>query len=421
MFRAAVESAHPARLLPRAWPKRSHRARLLLALGKAGPDMAAAACRIEHFRDALVLGPSERLHAVTLPDDVRRIEVDHPLPTMRNVEAANRVAAFAGSIPFEESLVVCLSGGASAHLAWPVPGVSLHDLRTISDTLLRAGADIAELNCVRKHLEMLKGGRLAQRCTAGDICVLTLSDVEGNRQDVIASGPFSPDSTTFAHALHILERYDALLCAPDATRHLQSGVEGRHADTPKPGDAAFANVRTMIVGSNSTARIAAEERAQLHGLDLAESPLPAFLTGQARDIAGAFVTDAVRLAAEARARGRSCVLVRGGEATVHVGAARGRGGRCQELALAAATLLDGRKGITIGALATDGVDGPTSAAGAIVDGRTLSRAGDLGVDPLRALVEHDSATFFECVGGQVYTGPTGTNVNDLIVAVIAHD
>ncbi len=421
LLRAGVESALPRVVMPRRWPTDLSGPLALLAVGKASADMAAEACRVAEFSSGLVIGVEERLASVALPTGIARLAADHPLPTERNVEAARAARRFVGELNGETTLVACLSGGASAHLCLPVAGVSLHDLRSLTEALLRAGATIEELNTVRKHAEEAKGGRLASACRAQRVEVLAISDVQGDRLEVIGSGPFAPDPSTFADALGVLEARRVLDVAPAITRHLERGSAGEAGETPKAGDACFSRVRSRIVASNTGAREAVRLAAEARGLAVTPSTLPEYLTGEARDVAGRLVVDMASAWERARSQRRRQVMVWGGEPTVTVGASGGRGGRCSEVALACAVLLDGRRGVTFGALATDGADGNSGAAGAVVDGWTASRALAAGHDPLLALAKHDSGGLFAATGGQLVTGPTGTNVNDLFVAFIEPD
>jgi hydroxypyruvate reductase/glycerate 2-kinase len=345
----------------------------------------------------------------------RIIEAGHPIPDhngLRGTEEAIRLLEEADA----ETVVVCLiSGGGSALLVSPADGLTLDDKMTVTGQLLRAGADIYDLNTVRKHLSRVKGGRLAGIAYPASIVSLVLSDVVGDRLDVIASGPTAPDSSTYHDALGVLKKYDLLHVAPPAVvALLRSGSGGMFPDTPKEGSHVFERVRNIIVGSNRMALDAARARAGSYGLtaDIIASDL----TGEARE-AGRWLA---LKAGEARASSglrRPCCLISGGETTVTV-KGNGLGGRNMELALSFAVEIDGIEGISLLSAGTDGTDGPTDAAGAFVDGRTLSRARAMGLDPARYLEENDSYHFFRKMDELFLTGPTGTNVMDIQIMVI---
>jgi hydroxypyruvate reductase len=309
-----------------------------------------------------------------------------------------------------------LSGGASALTPAPVAGLTLADLQITTDQLLRAGATIGELNAVRKHLDRLKGGQLARLVAPAPVAALILSDVVGDPLDVIASGPTAPDPTTYAMAWQILEQRGVQTQLPAAVRaHLQRGREGMLPETPKPGDPLFARVTNTLVGSNRLAALAAVTAAEQLGYRALL--LTTFVEGEAREVARV----AAALAKGVRQHGdplpAPACLVWGGETTVTV-RGHGRGGRNQELALAAALALEGLPGVALMALATDGTDGPTDAAGALVDGTTIGAARSLGLDPVAALANNDAYPLLEAVGALLLTGPTGTNVNDLLVVLV---
>jgi hydroxypyruvate reductase/glycerate 2-kinase len=314
-----------------------------------------------------------------------------------------------------KDLVVCLvSGGGSA--LWPLPAgaVTLADKRRITELLHRSGADIGEMNAVRKHLSQVKGGGLV-RATRARIVSLLVSDVVGDPLDVIASGPTAPDPSTYADALDVLRRYDLLRNAPPrVVAHLRAGERGEHPETlsrPSP------RVHHEILGNNRVALDAAARAARALGFRVLD--LGPFLEGESREV-GTVLAGIARGVREVPPPGRGpvCVLS-GGETTVRLGPRPGKGGRNQELVLAALVHLDGKlEGITILSGGTDGEDGPTDAAGAIADARLAARARRRGLDPVRALEAHDAYPFFEAAGGLLRSGPTGTNVMDLRVLLV---
>jgi glycerate-2-kinase len=378
---------------------------VVLAVGKAAAAMAVAVESVAGDRIAAGLAVTKDGHGAPLAR-MRLLETAHPVPDARCERAAREAAALVEAARREDVLLVLLSGGASSLLACPAPGLCLADLAATTSALLAAGAEIGELNCVRKHLGAVAGGRLAQRAASERIELLVVSDVPGDRIDVIGSGPFSPDPTRYQDALAALERRGLPARLPErVVAHLRAGAEGRVPETPKPGDPTLARVRVSLLANNDTARRAALEAAGAlgaRGIDLG-----AVLSGEA-------ATAGSRLAGLARAlrHGGPVCLVAGGETAVTV-RGPGRGGRSQELALAAALGLRGETRATLLAAGTDGSDGPTEAAGAFADGATLARAGRLGLDARSALARNDSGGFFAAEGGLFVTGPTRTNVMDL--------
>jgi hydroxypyruvate reductase len=312
----------------------------------------------------------------------------------------------------EDDLVICLiSGGGSALLVSPVPGISLSELQVLTKVLLAGGASIDEINTLRKHLEQLKGGGLARLACPASLITLILSDVVGDPLDVIASGPTVPDPTTFADAWNILERYNLVDRIPSPlVHHLQNGCRGKLPDTPKPGDPLFNKIQNVIIGNNRQAAVAAIHQAEVEGLNC--MLLTTYLQGEARQ-AGRFLAAIARQVVESGAPiPRPACIVAGGETTVTL-IGDGLGGRNQELALAAVSDLAGQDQIALIALATDGGDGPTDAAGAIVTGRTLERARAIGLEPAHFLANNDAYHFFDPLGDLIRTGPTQTNVTDL--------
>jgi hydroxypyruvate reductase len=384
----------------------------IIAVGKAAGAMLAAA-------EDLVGQPYEFVAVEPVGTARPRMyTADHPLPTERNIEAASRVLAAAREWADPrgrfDSIVVLVSGGASALLTLPDGPLTLMDVRAVTAELLRAGAPIEDLNAVRKHIERLKGGRLAALCAPIALRVFALSDVRGDRLDVIGSGPCSPDPSTFADAVGVIDKYGARHASEAVARFLEEGARGERPETPKPGDRVFGRVSHSVVGNNHTAIRAAE--AALTGLGF---PILSRLS----DVQGEAADAGRQLAAWANSdRRRPAAAVLGGETTVEVGPAAGRGGRNLEAALAGAIDLAGTPGAVIATLATDGVDGPTDAAGAVVTGSTVDDGRALGMSASEYLARHDSYTFFETLDKAgirhlIRTGPTGTNVNDIAVAL----
>jgi glycerate 2-kinase len=393
---------------------------IAVGAGKATEPMARAVEEVlgNHISGGLIVvktghtGPLRK---------IRQVEASHPLPDesgMRGTADIIDLMKYAD----EKTLVLCLlSGGASALLVAPAEGITLKDKQEVTDLLLKAGATIDELNTVRKHLSTVKGGRLARAAYPATIVTLVLSDVIGDRLDVIASGPTVPDRSTFSDAVNVVERYGLRKDTPPrAMHHLDEGAAGSVADTPKEDEPCFRKSAVVIIGNLDRALGAAKRTADMLGYDT--QIVASGLRGEAREAARFLATQAqVKEAWMPGSRPR-CLLF-GGETTVIVKGG-GIGGRNQELALAFAKEIDGLEGVTLLSAGTDGSDGPTDAAGAIVDGRTAGRARSFGIDPVHYLNYNDSYTFFQrydaLSGGQshVMTGPTGTNVMDIQIMLV---
>ncbi|HYO48912.1 MAG TPA: glycerate kinase [Chloroflexia bacterium] len=392
----------------------------VLGAGKAGAAMSRAAEEAfgERIAGGLVLVKDG--HGMPGGEQLERIELveaSHPIPDRRGVGATGRLLEIADSAG-EDDLVVCLiSGGGSALLTAPAKGISLEDVQATTQLLLRAGATINELNAVRKHLSQVAGGLLARRAAPAEVLSLILSDVTGSPLDVIASGPTAPDSTTYANALVVLERYDLAGKVPHAVLdRMRLGAEGTLPETPKPGDTLFERVSNHIVASNVIAVEAAASRAEEMGFDT--SIMSTYVEGEAREVGKVLAGIAKEVAAYGRpVRRPGCVLF-GGETTVTVRGS-GVGGRNTELALSAAIELEGMgPDIVVASLATDGGDGTSPSAGAIADGTAIARATALGHDAQAALASNDSYTFWAALGDAIITGPTGTNVNDVMAVFV---
>jgi glycerate 2-kinase len=341
---------------------------------------------------------------------VEVVEAAHPVPDERGARAAARIHALLKSAGARDLVIAVLSGGGSALLPAPAAGISLAELGQTTNRLLRAGATINQLNAVRKHLSLVQGGRLAVAAAPATVLVLAVSDVLGNPLDVIASGPFAPDPSSFEDALAVLAGFDLLDSVPEAVvEHLRAGARGEFADTPGAGDPAFARVRHVIVADLPVAAAAAARQARQEGFRVRAESLQ--IEGEAREFAVDLAAAARALAADAPPQ----MTIYGGETTVTV-RGDGRGGRCQEIALAAALGIEGVTGIGILAAGTDGTDGPTDAAGALVDGDSIARGQAAGLDARAMLEDNDSYDFLKASGDLLITGPTGTNVNDLMIA-----
>jgi glycerate 2-kinase len=352
-------------------------------------------------------------HAVPTTRIVLR-EAAHPLPDARGVAATAELLGWLGGLGPDDLVLLLLSGGGSALLERPAAGLDLAALQTTTDLLLRAGASIGELNAVRKHLSAVKGGGLARAAGGASVLALVLSDVVGSPLDVIASGPAAPDPSTFADACAVLDRYALWERVPPAVAaHLRAGRGGAVPETPKPGAPELARVRHVIVGDNAQAAVAAVAQARALGLEALL--LSTYVEGEAREVGRVLAALARELAQRGGPLPRPACLVLGGETTVTV-RGDGRGGRNQEVALGAAAGLAGLADVLVLAAATDGGDGPTDAAGAWVDGTTLARAAARGLAPDAFLANNDAYHFFAPLGDLLISGPTLTNVNDLMFA-----
>ncbi len=411
----------------------------VLAFGKAAPAMTAGAIDELEERVGGVLVVSPESGRAQLPCESERLGIrwlpsDHPVPSERGERAACSVETFCSSS--RDDLLVLVSGGGSALLPAPAEGVSLTEKSATASLLMEAGASIDELNVVRKHLSRLKGGQMTRHLRPrlqahSKVLVLVLSDVVGDDLSVVASGPLVGDPSTFADALDVLERRACLERVPVRVRQrLEAGARGDILDTPSPGSEELAGVEHLIVGGNEIARTAAAVKVRGDWPKVVDVDVP--LSGEARAAAGALVLQvAERLGAITRsgtqtgpvARREPLALVAGGETTVTVRGS-GRGGRNLELSLAfalEAERLDlGRPWVLLSA-GTDGVDGPTPAAGGLVDSETLERVRRAGLDPTAALDDNDSYSVLDRVGDTLVTGPTGTNVADLVICLVGLD
>ena len=384
----------------------------LIALGggKAAAVVAAALEAVlgDHLDSGIVVTDS--------PRSTERVDVlagTHPIPDERGVENTRRLLDTAAAADDSTLLVGVITGGGSALMAAPAAGISLADLRSTTDALLDSGATIDEINAVRKHCSAIKGGRLAAATQPADVCVLVVSDVVGNDLATIASGPLVGDPTTYADARAVIDRYD--LNVPAAvTDRLARGDAGKIDETPAPGGSVFEGVTTAIIGDGLTAVRAAADRAAAAGFN--PLVLSSRIRGEAREAAKTQVAIAEGIAATGDPLDPPAVVVSGGETTVTVDG-EGVGGPNQEFALSAALELaagdDAAPETVVAAVDTDGVDGPTDAAGAIVDGETVSVQ-----EGRHALADNDATTALRAADAVITTGPTGTNVNDLRVVVV---
>jgi glycerate 2-kinase len=389
----------------------------VVGFGKAGAAMAHAIELI--CGDKIVQGLVCVKYGHGMPlalESIQLHEAGHPLPDANSIRGAEKILAVLDEANADDLVICLISGGGSAILELPAPGVSLEDMRATTDALLRSGATINELNTVRKHISQVKGGQLARRAHGAHFISLILSDVIGSPLDTIASGPTAPDSTTFADALDVIElRNVRSQLPPSIVHHIERGVRGEIAETPKPEDPIFLRVQNVIIADNERACQAAMETARLGGFNTVL--LTSYLQGEAREVAKMFAAIAKEIAQSNQPVPRPACVIAGGETTVTV-RGKGKGGRNQELALAAAIEIAGMENVVVLSGGTDGSDGPTDAAGAIADGSTRERAAARGLDARDYLSNDDAYHFFQPLDDLIITGPTNTNVNDVMIVLV---
>jgi hydroxypyruvate reductase len=375
---------------------------VLVAIGKAAWRMAKAAHEIvgDKIKSGVVI--TKYHHSQGKIGDLKIFEAGHPVPDENTIKASSEALKMVSNLSPEDTVLFLVSGGGSALFEVPQEGVTLEDLTGVTNQLLRSGADIVEINTIRKRLSAVKGGRFALLCKPAKVLALVLSDVLGDRLDSIASGPAYPDSTTWEDAIRIIQKYGIQL-RPELLKVLKN-------ETPKSLD----NVETEIIGSVSRVCEVAAERAKMLGYE--PMIFTTTLDCEARE-AGSFIAAIIReVVTSSRPLKKPCALIFGGETVVHV-RGNGKGGRNQELALAAATKIEGLREVVIASVGTDGTDGPTDAAGGIADGNTAQKLKKKGINIESALANNDSYHALDAVGSLIKTGPTGTNVNDLIIAL----
>jgi len=416
MFEKAIAAAHPSVCLPPLLPEPPASGRLiLLAAGKAAGSMIETAER--HYLEAKRV-PRERLSGIAVARHgygrptkvIDMIEAGHPVPDEASLNSAARALQLAQSATANDLVLVLMSGGASANWIAPAPGLALAEKQAVTRALLRSGANIGEINTVRKHLSRIKGGRLARAASPACLVTLAISDVPGDDPDTIGSGPTVPDRSTLADARAVIARFK--LDLPDSVHRALNDPAN---ESPKPGDPAFANAQFRLAARPVDAFEAAQAAVRAAGYECIF--LGANLEGEAREVAA----DQAQIAKTLRAEGRRAVILSGGELTVTI-RGKGRGGPNQEYALALALALDGEKRIYALAGDTDGTDGGAGSAldpaGARVDGTTAARARALGLDPASFLADNNSTGFFGPLGDLLTPGPTFTNVNDFRAILI---
>ncbi|HSB81735.1 MAG TPA: glycerate kinase [Candidatus Methylomirabilis sp.] len=388
---------------------------VVVGLGKAGASMAAAVEQI--LGDRITRGVVVTKYGHVQPTKrIRLHEAGHPVPDDAGIAGAQAILDEVRGLGADDLVLVLISGGGSALTPAPVEGISLAEKQALTKALLACGADIREMNTLRKHVSRIKGGQLARAASPARVFTLILSDIVGDPLDAIASGPTVPDPTTYADALAILDKYRIRGEIPPSIRtHLEAGARGEFAETPKPNDPLFGRVKSLMVASNIQALEAA--RTEARALGLTPMILSSFIEGETREIARMHAA----VAREVRASGNPvrppvCIIT-GGETIVTL-RGKGKGGRNQEFALAAALDIAGLPDVVILSAGSDGTDGPTDAAGAIVDGETVARAVAQGLNPRASLEANDAYPFFQRLGDLIITGPTKTNVMDVRLVMV---
>jgi len=429
IFKAGVEAADPRRILSSSVSLRRNILKVgnreyplsrypRIFVGGAGKASAAMAANLEKILGSRITagwinvkyGHGKKLRRIQIQ------EAGHPLPDENGLKGAKEIGRMLGQLNPQDLVIFLISGGGSALMPYPIAGITLEEKQQVTNLLLRSGATIQEINAIRKHLSSLKGGGLARLVFPATLITLILSDVIGDPLDAIASGPTVPDPTTFQDCAELLSRYrlwDKI--PPPVAQHFQEGVQGKREETLKEGHPAFRNVYNLVVGNNFISMKAAEKRAKALGYH--PLILSSLIEGETREVAKAHAAIAKEMLLSGNPVSPPACILSGGETTVTL-TGDGKGGRNQEFVLAAALEVAGWKDIVILSAGTDGTDGPTDAAGAVADGRTIERAGQLGMPPRTFLQENNSYPFFANLKDLILTGPTGTNVMDLRIILV---
>ena len=402
LFDAALAAADPALTVPPHLPAPPARRTVVVGAGKASAAMARA---VEDNWDGDLSGLVVTRTGCAVPcDRIEIVEAAHPVPDTAGLQAAERILGLAKDLSADDLLLALISGGGSALLTLPAAGLTLEDKQAVNSALLRSGATIGEMNCVRKHLSAIKGGRLAAAASPAGIVSLLISDVPGDDPAVIASGPTVADPTTTEDALGVIEKF-----AIDVPPAVADALRSAAAETPKPGSPAFESTNTRIVARPQGSLEAAASKVEEMGWTAVI--LGDAIEGEARDVARQHATLALGTMETGKPAKPPAVLLSGGEVTVTL-KGKGRGGPNTEYLLALALALDGVVGIHALACDTDGIDGSEDNAGAVIGPKTLARARDLGLDAVKYLADNDAYGYFEALGDLVVSGPTLTNVND---------
>jgi glycerate 2-kinase len=409
MFDAAVGAAMPAQCVAQNLPAKPKGRTLVVGTGKASAAMAQA---LERSWDGPLAGLIVTRYGHAVPCQcIEIVEAAHPVPDDAGTKGARRMLDMMRGLTRDDLVIALISGGGSALLSLPAEGISVADKRAVNRALLKCGAPIADMNCVRKHLSAIKGGRLAAAAYPARVVSLVISDVPGDDLAAVGSGPTVADPTTFAEARAIIAKY-GIDAPPAVIRHLERGAD----ETPKPGDPRLQNVETKLIASPQKSLEAAAVIARKSGITpliLGDS-----LEGEAREVGIVMAGIALQVRRFGQPLASPCVIISGGETTVTV-QGTGAGGRNVEFLLSLALKLNGADNITAIAADTDGVDGAREVAGAFITPDTLARARALGIDPAKSLSNNDGHGFFASLGDQIITGPTLTNVNDFRAIFVA--
>ena len=421
LFRAAVTRALPLHNTAAYLPKAPKGRTVVIGAGKAGGSMAQAVEALWPLEAPLEGLVVTRYHHIPprpegLPQRIEIVEAAHPVPDAAGLAAAQRILALVQGLTADDLVLCLISGGGSALLTLPADGLTLEDKQRINKALLNSGANISEMNCIRKHLSRIKGGRLAAACAPARVVTLTISDVPGDEPSIIASGPTVPDASTCADALAILKRYGI-----DVPASVLADLESSALETPKPGDATFSGHEVHMMATPQQSLEAAAQAARSAGLST--YILSDEIEGESREVGKVHAALARGVALKGQPFGKPCVILSGGETTVTIkkqadGTPRGRGGRAGEFCMGLALALQGQSGVYALAADTDGIDGVEDNAGAFVEPATVQRALARGMKLDSYLDRNDAYGFFEPLGGLVVTGPTHTNVNDFRALLI---
>ena len=388
---------------------------VLVGTGKASSSMARAI--EELFGDRMTKGVITTKYGHLLPlKQTQTIEAGHPIPDRKGYEGARKIQRLLKESGPNDLVIFLLSGGGSALLPFPADGIELKEKQEVTQLLLDSGADIKEINTVRKHISWMKGGWVAKWAYPSTVIALILSDVVGDQLDVIGSGPTVPDPSTFEEAWEILKKYGLLNeITPSIRKHLQSGREGKVEETPKPGEAAFEKVSNILIGSNILALREAKKEAESLGFNTLI--LSSSIEGETREASRFHTAVAKEVISSGNPIPRPACILSGGETTVTI-KGKGLGGRNQEFVLAGALEISGVEKVVLLSGGTDGTDGPTDASGALADHTTVRRAKTMGLNPKAHLENNDAYPFFQKLGDLLITGPTHTNVMDVRIILV---
>ncbi|MGQ9781635.1 MAG: glycerate kinase type-2 family protein [Nitrososphaeria archaeon] len=390
---------------------------VVVGFGKASYQMALA-CEMffgDKVDSGLIIAPKGSVKDVALKK-IELLEGTHPVPTELNVESAKKILQLTRHLSPEDLVICLISGGGSALFTYPAHGITIQDKQEMTKLMLAAGLTIQEINCIRKHISEVKGGQLARHIYPARVISLILSDVVGDDLSSIASGPTSPDPYTYKDVMALFEKYHITEKVPEnILARIRQGLEGKISDTPKPDDRIFSKITNIIVANNIKTLRSMAEKAESFGIKT--MILTSYLEGEAREVGKVIGSIAKQVVDQGSPLKPPCAIFFGGETTVTL-RGNGKGGRNQEMALSVALSINGLPKVTFVSVGSDGIDGNSDAAGAIIDGKTIEKAEEKGLPPIKYLENNDSNTFLRAVNSLIYTGLTGTNVNDLAFLLI---